>query len=377
MIHSAGICIESGSTHALHLDAGGMAQWIDTLGLEDRVGLSFIEGSHGGILHAALDAEVAACLAPGLDTLGLRDRVIEPAAGEPRDLEREILIAMLLSPLGFRLPSLAELRAAVRIRMNIVHAAQRTALAFDTEQAERPEDDWVYAQETGFTVRPDKDLITALVNATQPGDAGKRYSFSCYRATEYILLLAIAQELASSNPELMRALQRQWEIRAIMSGEFHEVFLTEYGTLEQPLPLTYFVPGDRVWFRNPDMTSANAEGYEGSWVFYLGGGLFTNFWKPEHPYTLESKCLELFHWRDGAFQDRHGVWRIDESVVAERVERSYEDPEAVGRILAAMQRVRDPRGVYRQGGCMDATRECARLVCPGSAQLMLPDAPAR
>src|SRR3546814_17994260 len=74
-------------------------------------------------------------------------------------------------------------------------------------------------------------------------------------------------------------LQRQWETRAIMSGQFHDVFLHEFGSMTEPLPPKYYIPGDRLWFRNPDEHSSNVEGYEGSWVFYVGDGLFTNFWK--------------------------------------------------------------------------------------------------
>src|SRR5690606_2505223 len=125
-----------------------------------------------------------------------------------------------------------------------VQAARRTVLAFDTEQAERPPECWTYAEPTGFTLVPGHDLIDALRKATQPEVSGNLYSFSCYRATEYVLLLALAQELAEANPALLQALQRQWETRAIMSGEFHEVFLHEYGSLREPLPHRYYVPGD-------------------------------------------------------------------------------------------------------------------------------------
>src|SRR5690606_15451892 len=184
-------------------------------------------------------------------------------------------------------PSYEELVSAIRIRKFIVQGARKTALAFDTEHAERPEC-WTYSEECGFTLRPGEPLIGSLEKATQPGRSGKLYSFSCYRATEYVILLAIAQELAICNPDLMQRLQQQWETRAIMSGQFHDVFLREYGSMAEPLPPKYYVPGDRLWFRNPDEPSSNVEGYEGSWVFYLGDGLFTNFWKRDQPFTLRS-----------------------------------------------------------------------------------------
>lgn len=145
--------------------------------------------------------------------------------------------------------------------------------------------------------------MAALEQATRPDISGALYSFSCYRATEYILLLAMATEMARSNPRLLDELTRFWQSRAIMSGEFHEVFLSQDGSIEEPLPPNYFIPGDRVWFRNPDQRSADVTGYEGSWVFYLGDGEFSNFWKEGQPYTMQHKCLELFHWRHGSHLD--------------------------------------------------------------------------
>jgi len=279
---------------------------------------------------------------------------------------------MLLGPVAFEFPNHAELASAVRIRKNIVEAACRTELAFQTDEAERPADCWTYAKGRGFTLLPGSHLVTALRKATQPDVSGRLYSFSCYRATEYVILLGIAQELIACNPELFRQLQRQWETRAIMSGEFHEVFLREYGSMSEPLPPKYYVPGDRLWFRNPDDHSSDVTGYEGSWVLYLGGGLFTNLWKRGKPYTLASKCLELFHWRHATFRDQTGELRIGETKVEELVRTSMNDPAEVERILKIMLRLREPQGVYVDGGCIDTSREFPRWVCTGTSDLVLP-----
>ncbi|ARP95436.1 hypothetical protein CAL15_14205 [Bordetella genomosp. 13] len=301
------------------------------------------------------------------DTLGLRTTESEA------DLDREILLSMLACPVAFEFPDFEELLSAVRIRRRIVQAARRTALAFDTEAAERPPGYWTYDTERGFTILPGKSFIKALQQATQPEDSGRLYAFSCYRATEYVTVLGIAQELEQVNPGLYDALQRQWETRAIMSGRFHEVFLREYGSLDQPLPPGYYVPGDRLWFRNPDARSSNIEGYEGSWVFYLGSGLFNNFWKRDQPYTLTAKCVEIYHWRHGAYETADGKLAMDESVVEARSAATLADPQETARVLARMLRIRDPQGVYEEGGCIDATRECARWVRPHTSDIVLPD----
>lgn len=326
----------------------------------------------GRFIRLRLNPEQTAVWAPGYDTLQLCQTLQLATEQHPGDLTREIVLAMLLGPVAAEFPSIAELVSAVRIRHNIVQAARKTTLAFHTSQAERPEDCWTYKEDCGFVIRPGVSLITALAKATQPEVSGTLYSFSCYRATEYVMLLGIAQELARGNPALFGQLQERWAERPIMSGQFHEVFLREHGSMDQPLPPRYFVPGDRIWFRNPDAASTEASGYEGSWVIYLGAGLFSNFWKRHQPYTLTAKCLDIYHWRHALYLDAQGQERIDEAKVEELVASAQHDAAEVARILALMQRYRDPRGVCQSGGCMDTTREFARWVHPGTTDLVLP-----
>ena len=305
------------------------------------------------------------------DTLQLCQRLNLDTHGNPYGLEREILLAMLLSPVPLIFPSYQEFVSAVRIRKNVVLAARKTTLDFHTTATERPTEYWSYDEDRGFTLVPGKCLITALKKATQPEESGKLYSFSCYRATEYVILLGVAQELESCNRGLFHKLQLQWETQAIMSGKFHDVFLREYGSMDDPLPPKFYVPGDRLWFRNPDEHSSDVTGYEGSWVFYLGGGLFTNFWKPDSPYTLTSKCVEIYHWRNATFRDQAGELQIDESIVEERVRNSMQDQAEVENILKEMLRLREPQGVYVNGGCIDTSREYPRCVCPGTSDMAL------
>ena len=352
------------------IDDDGLRAWLSddrwASGIEETRGID----AQGAYRDFRLARDVAGRWAPDGDTTQLaRTLALDPEA-HALDLEKEIFVALLLSPLRFDFPSAGELAAAVRVRRRIVQAARRTVLAFDTEQAERP-DCWSWSEATGFVLKPGHELIPSLELTLWPDLSGRLFSFSCYRATEYVLLLALAQELAESHPAALAALQRQWRTRAIQSGAFHDVFLREYGSLQAPLPSGYYVPGDRLWFRNPDAASAEVEGYEGSWVFYLGAGLFTNFWKPGQPYTLVSKCVELHHWRDGLRKDGARAW-IDESVVEARVAESLADPEQTSRILERMMRLRDPGGVYAEGGCIDASREALRCLLPGTWDLGLP-----
>lgn len=369
-----GIRIESPDFHHAGTALHELTQFLTQAGLRQAANCAGLTGAWPGA-HAWLHHAFARAYAPNDDTtqfarqLGLRTETHDA------DLDCEILLAMLASPVAFTFPDVAELQSAVRIRRYIVQAARKTALAFDTEHAERPDDYWTYDEARGFTVLPGRSLIQGLLKATQPDASGQRYAFSCYRATEYVTVLGIAHELQQANPELGRRLQRQWETRAVMSGRFHEAFLHEYGSMDAPLPQRFYVPGDRLWFRNPDAASSDVEGFEGSWVFYLGNGLFNNFWERGRPYTLTSKCVEIFHWRHGLFRDEAGTPRMDEEIVRDRVRQTLADPAATAAVMSRMARIRDPQGVYADGGCIDATRERVRWVRPGHSDIALPECP--
>lgn len=377
---------DSQTTHAccgLHIRVTGFAdaqsaarQTLERLGATDLLPLvhaEMVTNARGEQLNLRLNKTQAQAWAPGFDTLQLATTLQLETQNKAEDLTREIVVSMLMGPVAFEFPSLDEMESAVRIRHNIVQAARKTTLAFHTSEAERPEDCWVYDEDYGFVIRPGVSIITAMARATQPDVSGALYSFSCYRASEYVIVLGIAQELAQCNPALLQQLQTLWATRPIKSGEFHDVFLREQGTMDCPLPPRYFVPGDRTWFRNPDEASADASGFEGSWVMYLGGGLFNNFWKRDQPYTLQAKCLELYHWRHGLYHDDEGEERIDEAKVAELVETSLNDPAQLARIMAVMTRYREARGIYTgAGGCIDTTREFSRWVRPGTTDLVLP-----
>lgn len=351
-----------------------LTAWLGTLELQSLC-QSSIEGQPENklSLRCTLLYEVQQQLMPDHDTLDLHQSLASQEKALPEAaLEREICVALLGSPHLFRFANLAALQSHVRVRCNMVLAARKTALAFNTVAAERPEADWRYQEGPGFILNPGRPLIDALVAATQPEATGKLYDFSCYRATEYVILLGIAQELAAHHPAMLAQLQRLNERHAIRSGQFHDVFLIEYGSMQTPLPSRFYVPGDRLWFRNPDARSSDIEGYEGSWVIYMGSGLFSNFWQRDRPFTLESKAIEIFHWRHGAFLDSQGQLRMDESVVAQRVAVTERNPQTRAQVLSRMVRLRDPQGVYAEGGCIDATREYPRSVSSEQCELALP-----
>jgi len=343
-----------------HCDLSACLAFFDALGIQEGLDIA---PALGALLCRMSDPWMQVHT-PSHDTLSLHQHA--------KSLKQEILWSMLVSPHRFEFNDLEALGSAVRVRENIVLDARKTALAFKTDAAERPSEFWRYVEDAGFILQPKTCLIDALISATQPEATGKLYDFSCYRATEYVVLLGLAQEAALHNPFLLTQLQQLNEKYAIRSGQFHEVFLHEYGSLERPLPAGFYVPGDRVWFRNPDERSSDVTGYEGSWVIYVGSGLFSNFWKRDQPFTLESKCIEIFHWRDGVQTKADGELWLDEAKVEACVHDTMLQPDKVKLILQQMMRIRDPKDVYAEGGCLDATREYPKQIYPSDLELILP-----
>lgn len=248
--HVGGILISGKSNgDAIHL-MHSFAQYVESLGLDSYVESVCDEGKRS--VRFWLREEMQRDLLPEWDTLGFGKRLQLDTTTILEWVELEVLFAMLASPVILAYPNVEELLASIRIRKNIVAAAHRTGLSFHTDKIERPLDCWTYSEDSGFTILPGRSLIDALIKATQPAVSGEQYSFSCYRATEYVILLGIAQELARSNPDMLLRLQRQWELKAVQSGRFHDTFMYEYGAMSEPLPQRFYVPGDRLWFRNPD-----------------------------------------------------------------------------------------------------------------------------
>lgn len=371
MQHQGGIQLASSEMNDIEADHQLFMAWVADLGIDQLIETEI--DNDGAVVRFRMLNDDSERLFQDYDTLQLCQIFKLDSYNKKADLEKEIILSMLLGPVTFEYPNYKEFAASVKIRCNIVGAAYHTALAFHTSKIERPTDYWTYSEERGFTVIPGKPLIDALSKATQPEVSGERFAFSCYRATEYVILLGVAQELAACNPVLLHKLQQQWESRAIKSREFHEIFLQEYGSMNAPLPYKYYVPGDRLWFRNPDRASGEVIGFEGSWVIYLGNGLFTNFWEREKSYTLTSKCIEIYHWRHGVYRDAEGNYQMDESIVEERVLATKNNPEEVERILELMLKLRDPLDTNMHGGCIDASREFPCWVCPGTSNLVLPN----
>ena len=344
--------------------------WFDEIGATPYIYVSEKNINYSRFL--AIEAsDLLHSICPNSDTALIASAISLEGGLSSRLAALEIVLSMVASPVGRVFPSIEELQSNIRMRLNIVEIAMRTELNFNVEGIQRPETYWIHTKNNGFILHPQAPLIEGLEMALCPSLSGNRYSFSCQRATEYLMLYGIAKELESVNISLLNKLQSQWETRALVAVNFFHSLLTELGSMSKPFPARCYTPGDRVWFKNPDDRSSDVVGYEGSWVIYLGAGKFTNLWDSATPHTLESKCIEIFHWRDGLTESVNGFMTIDEDRVQCEVLKTFSNTGGKSEILRKMLKYRDPSGIYGDGGCLDPTRDDLRWVHPETTNIQI------
>jgi hypothetical protein len=327
-----------------------------SLGIDDLVDCSMSTGGDGRYLHLRASHRLLA-LCPDFDTANITTFLRTHQPNRDRALISEIILAMALSPDVMYFGSEQELKSNLRMRCTVVQVASRTELNFDTSSITRPQAYWIYTKENGFLLRQGVSLADGLERALCPDVSGFTYAFSCQRASEYLILYAVVCELQKVNKTGLNDVEQQWRKRALTGDDFLFRFLGERGTRENPMPMRYYIPGDRIWFKNPDDHSSDLEGFEGSWVIYLGGGRFCNLWDRHRPYTLEEKCLEIYYWSQCVEVSPAGILWMNEAVVKERVEKALHEQDLSGPILKKMMVYRDPTGVYAEGGCIDLSRD--------------------
>ena len=272
----------------------------------------------------------------------------------------EILLSLFGSPVHFIYDSLNDLLSEISIRKNICYYASKTYVSINTsDNIKRPEK-YFKNTESDVILLNDKSLIDGIIYSLLPSISGNIYDFSCYRVCEYILLLSILLELKKQNKDyLIQNIESIWRKETIKSKKFHEIFLTEFGSNIFALPKLFYIPGDKIWFKNPDDKSSDIEGFEGKWTIYLGNGLFGDFWKTcgniNNQFTFEDILIEIYNWRFCVKYDKNNELYIDEKEVNYRNKLCKEYKEEKNRIISLMNNYRNK--YFFIDGCIDKTRE--------------------
>ena len=292
----------------------------------------------------------AKLLMPDYNTLDLRKKMKLyniTKDDEDYNLTVEILLCLLNTPVIFTFDSFDEFIDMIDIRKIIVKYGYLTHVNFDTGKETKVNVEYFQANDEDIILLENKSLLEGIKKSIIPKD--KLYNYSCSRITEFLLLLGLL-EVNSNNP-ICQQIESIWRRKAIKSDLFRYTFLYEYGTKENPIPMKYYIPGDRIWFRNPDDKSSYIMGYEGTWVVYLNDGLFCDFWKDggdvSHQHTLEDIIITIYNWRHSIINSSIDESSIDDKFVQQLNKNINNNPDIKNNIIKSMYKY----------GCMDKTRE--------------------
>lgn len=298
-----------------------------------------------------LRKDISNILMPQYNTLNLRKNMdnIIIIKNKNTELTIEIILCLLNNPKLIIYESFDNFKEELNIRQNIVKYGYQTHVEFSSSNVKRPLD-YFYSVNDNILLLENKSLINGIIKSIIPDD--KLYTFTCYRITENIVLLAILLEAKNKLPELVDKIETIYRKKSIKSKQFHTIFMRE--SLEL-MPSRYYTPGDRVWFKNPDEKSSTINGYEGKWTIYLNNGLFCDFWKDghsiNHHFTIEEILIEIYNWRYSIDNNE-----IDEDTVHNLNINIKNNVNLMNTIIHDMSRYNN------NGGAIDRTREYPQLL---------------
>ncbi len=277
-------------------------------------------------------------------------------------LNIEILLSLLGSPFHFVYDSLDDVLSEISIRRNICYYASKTHVSINTNDdisIKRPHE-YFKNKDNDIILLNNKSLIDGIIYSLLPSVSNNIYDFSCYRVCEYIVLVSILLELKKQNKDyIITKIEDIYRKKPIKSKSFHDIFMTEYGSNTFPLPKLFYIPGERIWFKNVDDKSSDIVGFEGKWTIYLGNGFFGDFWKTSgdinNQFTFEDVLIEIYNWRFCVKYNENKELYMDENEVNYRNKLCKENQEEKKRIIGLMNNYYG--NYFFESGCVDKTRE--------------------
>jgi hypothetical protein len=260
--------------------------------------------------------------------------------------KKEILLALLqhgrLTEFSGKSCNVNALKEQVNVRQNIVAWAEQLNWTWpDGEAAAWNEKYWHKG-----TPLPHVKLHVALADAFKNQS---EYAIGCYTAAKLVMVQGVLDyyRRVKRNKLLQKLVEAQLlldhePLVDIEPGEmwsFEQDFdsnkLTQRGKIlkiqHKVAPLN-FVPGDWVYIVNTDPVSAQKTGYEGSNAIYLGRNKFVDYYNDNHhAYTYQQKLDEVYQWRNGVFNRRRDVAKI-QPLSVDDLERLGKSPAENGLV---------------------------------------------
>lgn len=260
---------------------------------------------------------------------------------------KEILLALLqhgrLTEMTGGSCSVAALREMIGIRQNIVAWGEHLAWIWPNGGPAR----WNAKYWKEGTQLPRRPLADALLDMFLQQ---QRYTIGCYTATKVVYVHALldyhrrvspdAQKLSLLESRLLADGEPLVDVEPAGMWSFEDDFdpaeLRRPGkllSLHSNVAARNFVPGDWVYLLNTDPVSRRKTGYEGSNAIYLGGGRFDDYYNDhQHAYAYEEKLDEVYQWRNGVFNRRRDVLKV-QPLSRQAMARLSESPARGGMVF--------------------------------------------
>ena len=209
----------------------------------------------------------------------------------------------------------------VHVRQMIVAWAENLEWKFPDGQSAS----WNRAYWIDGTLRPGKPLLDAMtdffINQEQ-------CSVGCYTATKIVIIQGVLDYYARIKKDMVmveqikKTLMRDGEVLVDIEPDAMWNFLRDIKqssqsavgkllTVQFDVAPYNFVPGDWVYFVNPDSETADLSGYEGSNSIYMGRARFDDFYNDNnHHYLYTEKLKEVYNWRYGVFSRSRDYERL-------------------------------------------------------------------
>lgn len=257
----------------------------------------------------------------GMPEFGLREEVVRlPYKRKTRTVvtvsKKEIALAMMQRGRQTRFTGAActvdAMKDQIGVRQNVVAWTESAEWTWVDGRSAK----WNPKYWRSGNYNSKQPLQDALSNVfVQPG----KYFFGCYTATKLLLAYAVLDYYGrikhdAKTTELLmnRLLIDKDPLNHIEPGnmwafeaDYDAVTSNRVGKLvylTDPVPHDNFIPGDWVYFMNPDKVSARKNGYEGANAIYLGRGLFSDYYNDNnHRFTFREQLDEVYQWRHGVF----------------------------------------------------------------------------
>jgi hypothetical protein len=256
-----------------------------------------------------------------LPEFNLREEVVKlPHKNRLRSVvtvsKKEILLAMMQRgrQTAFSGPACTAdaLKDQVGVRQNIVAWTESAEWAWVDGRRSK----WNPKYWSAGNYKSQHPLQEALSNVFVQPD---KYFFGCYTATKLLVAYTVLDyydrvkhDERTTQLLVRRLLIDKDPLSNIEPGNMW-FFETDYNAvtsnrvgklirLTDSVPQDNFIPGDWVYFMNPDKISARKNGYEGANAIYLGRGLFSDYYNDNHHrFTFREQLDEVYQWRHGVY----------------------------------------------------------------------------